>query len=135
MAESPEIDVTKIDFPSDELTIKAIRQRWPKSIDKREDNPYVDGIPRLLAQPTGEELFSMLKMERDLATATFNMELGREPPDLSYADFSIKSLAEDLSKLYIEFGLASGQHHADQLIRSIESQAVAQARQHTPPRP
>ena len=31
------------------------------------------------------------------------------------------------SELYIHFGIAKGQHHAEQLIRDIESQAAEQA--------
>jgi hypothetical protein len=134
MAESPEIDFTKMDFPSDGLTIKAIRQRWPQAVDTRKDDPYSDVTPRPLGPPAGEMLHNMLRMERDLAKATFGLEFGREP-DIAYADHDVKLLAEDLSELYITFGVASGQHHASQLIRSIESQATAQTRQHIPPRP
>lgn len=134
MAEYPDIDVTKIDFPSDGLTIKAIRHRWPLSIDTREDDPYSLGIPKPFGPPTGELIHNMLVMERDFAKATFGLEFGRSP-QIIYADNDLKTLTDDLGKAYIEFGLASGPHHAEQLVRSIESQAIAQARQHTGPRP
>jgi hypothetical protein len=133
MSESPEVDVTKIDFPSDGLTIKAIRRRWPESVDARRDDPYRHGIPMPFASPVGELLHNMLVMERDLAKTTFGLEFGMEP-EIDYAGDDIKLLSDDLSKLYVEIGIATGQHHADQIIRSIQSQVVAQARQYLPPR-
>jgi hypothetical protein len=132
MDDVPQIDLSKIQFPSDELTVKAIRRLWPESVDtEKEVELFTDegyhGGP-------GELLWSMLVMERDLARATFGAEYGREP-EILYADHDVSLVADDLRKRYIEFGIASGQHHASQLIRGIESQASAQARQHFPPRP
>lgn len=131
MADGPEIDLTRIEFPSDGMTIKDIRRIWPVAVDTGEN---VDLFSRPVGGRAGEILFSMLTMERDLAKATYGLELGRKP-DISYADNDVKLLVEDLSEIYIRVGLGSGPHHAGQLIRSIESQAVSQARQHTGKRP
>jgi hypothetical protein len=38
--------------------------------------------------------------------------------------------AEILAGEYVNLGLASGEHHADELVREITSQAVAQAQQY-----
>jgi hypothetical protein len=131
MTGSPEIDLTKIEFPSDVMTIKAIRRLWPVAVDTGEK---VDLFSRPVGGRAGEMLSNMLTMERDLAKATFGLEFGREP-NITYADDDVKLLAEDLSKLYTRYGIADGPNSAKELIRNIESQAVAQARQHTPPRP
>jgi hypothetical protein len=131
MVESPEIDLTKMVFPSDGMSIKAMRRLWPEAVDTGER-------VNLFSNPTGgragEILFTMLMMERDLARAMFGLEFGREP-SIMYADDDVKLLAEDLSHLYTRVGIADGSISAKELIRGIESQAVAQARQHTPPRP
>lgn len=131
MAESPEIDLTKIEFPSDGMTIKAIRQIWPEAVDT---GKTVDLFSRPVGGRAGEMLFNVLTMERDLAKATFGLEFGREP-DIAYADDDVKLLAEDLSQLYTRYGIADGPNSAKELIRSIETQAIEQARQHVPPRP
>lgn len=131
MPESPKVDFTKMEFPSDGMTIKAIRRLWPEAVDTGD---AVDLFSRPVGGRAGELLFSMLTMERGLAEATFGLEFGREP-DIDYADHDVQVLAEDLSELYIRFGIADGPQTAKELIRSIESQATAQAREHIPDRP
>ena len=96
----PHIDLLKIAFPTDNLTIKAIRQQFPE-IDG--DRLYdFDDI----------ELPGMLSLERDLATAAFDAVLGRRTVDITVEDRRM------LGKVYVRYGLASGPHHAKQLIRA-----------------
>jgi hypothetical protein len=130
MADSPEIDLSKIEFPSDRVTIKDIRRLWPEAVDT---GKRVDLFSKPVGGGAGEMLFSMLTMERDLAKATFGLKLGREPA-IPYADDDVKLLADDLSQVYTRYGIADGPSSAKELIRGIESQALAQAQQHIPPR-
>jgi hypothetical protein len=110
----PRLDLLKIDFPTDNLTIKAIRQRFPQ----------VD------AGNFGDiELSGMLSLERDLAKAAFDEVLGRRTTSMSGEE------EEMLSKIYVRYGLASGLNHTKQLIRAVQQAAADQARQHLPDQP
>jgi hypothetical protein len=71
---------------------------------------------------------TILALESLVADTTYQWARGREKPTRF-----VKEHEEDitnLKNLYIETGLAAGPHHAEQLIREIENQARAQARDH-----
>jgi hypothetical protein len=113
----PHIDLLKVGFPTDRLTIKAIRQRFPR-IDAGRLYDF-DNI----------ELPGMLSLERDLATAAFDAVLGRRTVAMSGEE------EEMLARVYARYGLASGPQHAGQLIRAFQKAAADQARQHLPDLP
>ena len=126
--EIPDIDLHKINFPSDGLTIKTLRQLAPhyfdteqlvtgKLLDDKADNPM---------QP----VITMLDAERCVAEGAFVKTLQGIKTDPGFLR-DVQGCIEDAKQAYIQLGLAKGEHHADQLIRDIESQAVDQARQHT----
>ena len=71
----------------------------------------------------------MLSLEHDLATAAFDAVLGRRTVDITVEDRRM------LGKVYIRYGLASGPHHAKQLIRAFQQAAADQAREHLPDQP
>lgn len=64
----PRIDLLKIAFPTDNLTIKAIRERFPQ-IDAGKHGRSLERI----------ELQGMLSLERDLAKTAFDAVLKRGP--------------------------------------------------------
>jgi len=113
----PHLDLLKIDFPTDQLTIKAIRQGFPQ-IDQDKVYDFED-----------IELPGLLSLERDLAIAAFDAVLGRRTVAMSGEE------KEMLAEVYVRYGLASGPHHAEQLIRAFEEAAAEQARQHVPKSP
>lgn len=127
MAESPEIDLTKIAFPSDGMTLKDIRRIWPDFVDAGEVTIFSRNVG------PADWVFAMLTMERDLARATYALKLGSNNKCV-HSD-NVTELGEDLSGLYVEYGIANGPSTANELIRGIESQANMQASQHLPPRP
>ena len=110
----PHLDLLKVPFPTDSLTIKAIRQRFPE-IDADNLNDFDD-----------IELPGMLSLERDLAKAAFDEVLGRRTVDIALEDRRM------LIKVYMRYGLASGPFHAKQLIRAFQQAAADQAREHLP---
>jgi hypothetical protein len=61
----------------------------------------------------------MLFCERLVLTFAFAGARGMEPPKLDLSSFR-----EDLIKQYIRYDIASGIHHAEQLIRDVERQGV-----------
>lgn len=131
MTDSPQLDATKVAFPSDQLSIKDIRRIWPESVDTGAEVVLFSS-----SAGAADMLYAMLTMERDLAKATFDQNFGKDTfSTITYADGNVAALKEDLSESYIKYGLAKGQSSADQLIRRIEAQANAQAQQHLPPRP
>jgi len=117
----PRLDLTRIDFPSDRITIKNLRQLSPQAFDPR-SKEWADFEDDL-------ELPGFLRLERDLANAAFDAVLGRRTVVMSGEE------VEMLAALYVRYKLASGPHHAEQLIRSFEQAAAEQARQITPDLP
>mgnify|MGYP001079831493 CR=1 FL=1 len=130
MAKRPEIDLTKIAFPSDGLTFGALRRVHPELIDAYES---VETGPTLLEEQAGEKLSHMLHSERLLANAAFHISFGGpvHPENV----ILINEYKKELGETYIAYGIATGRHHADQLIRDIEAQAVEQAGRHGGRRP
>src|SRR4051812_14903793 len=127
----PKIDLAKIDFPSDGLTIKTLRRVHPEQVDTRED---IDLFSKDYGGSAGDMVTGMLGAERDLATAAFNRTLGIPPPaplDKSMLEAYTKAVTEDS----LRYGIARGKHPAEQLIRDIEPQAAEQARQYAGRRP
>jgi hypothetical protein len=63
----PEINLTKIAFPSDRLTVKMLRERLPQYFDNPARNPRVDS----------GEWGAMLGFERYVAKLAFDDALGK----------------------------------------------------------
>jgi hypothetical protein len=122
MSESPEIDFTKIDFPSDGLTIKTLRRLSPDHFDS-EPEACAKLLHNRAGNPMGDVL-TLLDAERMVAQGAFFKTVGVQCSRDYLED--VRGCAQDVAKLYVHFGIAKGQHHAEQLIRDIESQAVKQ---------
>jgi hypothetical protein len=80
-----------------------------------------------------QEVVTLLDAERFVAETAFLKASGIQCSSVHRDDQ--KQCAKDAARLYVHFGLATGQHHAQQLIRSVESQATKQASQHVEKRP
>ena len=124
MEESPQIDLTKIAFPSDRLTIGTLRKHHPAELDSDNAPDFEKRSHSLRA-----ELGDMLFVERSIAQDAFNSALGRRDMVLGRGQ-DRQDCLDQVAGIYTRYGIASGQHHAEQLFRDIESQAVAQASQH-----
>ncbi len=124
----PQIDFTQIEFPTDKLTIKMVRSIYPWAFDRPaalpENRTYFYGRASI-----ENALGGLIDCERRLAVLEFkrvlNLPLTTEERKIGRA-----SLAETLVDEYVHLGLASGDHHAEQLIRDLESQVSAQAQSH-----
>jgi hypothetical protein len=112
----PQIDYTRIHFPSDSVTIGKLRAVNPLRLDV--DEPmFIDEV-------------GMLTEERSLARQAFDATLGREIPDDNDYLSGRNELVGDLVANYKTYGLARGPKTALQLIKAFEAEAVAQAREH-----
>jgi hypothetical protein len=139
--ESPKIDYGQIDFPSDRLTFKQIRALASKPTYA--DFPSLEGY--LFDHVTG--LATMHYIEKNFADVGFAKGTGDpkrieeailklnagwrdNEPDVVYDEAlatqdSVDSLADD----YQKFGIADGPETAKQLVRRLEDNAAAQARE------
>jgi alpha-D-ribose 1-methylphosphonate 5-triphosphate synthase subunit PhnI len=141
MTESePKIDFTQINFPSDKLTVRMLRTACPEGFDV--DCPQ-DSLALAGSNDRGyydrrsfDEFLGMglIDIERLVAERAFKVFLGQSiqgDERLSNRDELISCLVTEYKDYY---GLARGEHEALAMIRGIEAQADAQARQH-PGRP
>jgi hypothetical protein len=76
-----------------------------------------------------DDLATLLLSERNLAAFTYEQARETFRSDGLYAE-DLKFLRKELASDYISFGLANGKAQAEELVRSIERQALDQARQH-----
>ena len=130
--ETPAIDLTKIDFPSDKLTIKMVREAYPGATDVDFDKDSNPSEKRFVfsRQSLDYSIGSLLDLERELAEKVFNCKLGL-PERESYN--KKEDLIDYISDEYIKMRLAFGQHDSLAMIQKIEKQAEAQARQFSGP--
>jgi hypothetical protein len=129
----PPVDLTKIDFPTDSLTIKDLRKHAPHCFDLPAPDGHRSDVYDL-AEPYErlglEDGFgAIISAERELAILAVRTAQGIAPPT---GIDSREAIIETLTSDYISLGLASGKHHAEQLIRSFEQAAAEQAKAYAP---
>jgi hypothetical protein len=138
----PEIDFSRISFPSDRLTIKAVRdwvgqkygaKRFDKALIDRADHAESDEYKNLFTARSG--VIDLMAGERELARNAFVAALdGYKPRRIGRQDIDKagdrRGTRDVLHIDYQRFGLSSGPKQTALLIREIESQAVAQAEEH-----
>jgi hypothetical protein len=119
----PQIDHTKIDYPSDALTIKDLRKLSPRDFDVK------DSVGGLIPE-IPDEIGTMIQWERYLAGYAFDLALGRPIHEGPFARRT--ELVRDLQHFYTQFGLANDTKQARQLVLGLQAAAEQQARQLTP---
>jgi hypothetical protein len=128
----PQIDLDRLDYPSDAITIRHLRRLFPQEFLGHQAE---SGTPNSLdPSDNGIAFDHMLMFERELAARSFDKALGRkEKHDPITTD---EELREYLEGFYTTgFQIAQGPQHARQMLRDLESAAAEQARQHSPGRP
>jgi len=119
--QNPQLDLTKISFPTDRLSIKDLRNLFPEKFDMVDGRVQFSGFGRV-----GDDLEATLQLERHVARSVFDAAMGRASSIFMASD--PLDAKEMLAQSFIEYRLASGPHHAEQLVRNIEEQAVDQAK-------
>ncbi len=129
----PKIDFTQIEFPSDKLTVGMLRKAYPQGFDV--DMPRDVGAYNELRDDYDRRSLDdilgtgLIDVERLVAERAFKVALGQSVKGdsrLSNKD----ELVDCLTHVYKHDGLARGEHEALAMIRRIEVQAEAQARQY-----
>src|SRR5271170_7986050 len=92
---TPEIDFSRVKFPTDALTIGYLRERFPHSFKGLEPDCFREGQ---------EDLAALILAERTLAQWSFDKALGRQTVSDDEWDYQ----EEGLEITYPEVGLATG---------------------------
>jgi hypothetical protein len=120
------VDFSSIEFPSDKLTVKVLRKLHPELFDvgfcgerMADDQPQFffreNGNP-----PEVDALGGLLQEERRIAAFAYAKAAGLAMPPI---DLELEISKEEVAKGYKFYGLSSGPHQTQELIRSIERQA------------
>jgi hypothetical protein len=132
-AAKPAIDFARLSFPTDELTIRMLRERHPHVFDSEPTGRFA-GNPRrnsgYYERGSIDGLIgSTINFERMLAEMAYRAELGLPKMEgLPVADRS--SLIDSLTNSYVFLGVTSGKHEARAMLKDIETQARKQGREH-----
>lgn len=119
---SPRIDFSRIDFPSDRMTIREIRAMEPAlntSSPRFEDSGAI-GVPSIRL---------LMYSEREVAELAFELVLGYGHmfEEMRIMQSRPKDCDDDLIEAYMEYNMAETTEEAEQLVRVIKEQARAQA--------
>jgi hypothetical protein len=113
----PDIDYTRLSFPSDRLTVGAARAAFPHRF--RTDRANFTDVESLMAA------------ERWLARRAFDLALGRPDP---LRDDPVRGDRQELigalADSYKRFGLSPGLKHTRELVKAFEAAAAGQAKEH-----
>ncbi|HWB14100.1 MAG TPA: hypothetical protein VG826_33045 [Pirellulales bacterium] len=125
----PTLDLSNIRFPSDGLTVGVLRKIHPELFDIGiEDGENAQPKFFFHARDICEDtVAAMVYYERMLATEAYAEAAGVQGIECCIGDFK-----NELVELYCRYQLASGPHHAIQLIRDFERQSAALAKQKKP---
>jgi hypothetical protein len=125
----PQIDFTKIAFPSDRITVKSLRDAFPHSFDLPAHSFDQSSTRSYERGSVAQALDGIIDAERLLAGIAFKRALG-QPMSSDEGRFDRSEFLDALETDYGRVGLASGAHQVEELMRAIEAQAVEQARHH-----
>ena len=120
MPDAPPIDFSRLTFPTDKLTVAAIRAADARHFTS--DKPSFDAIA------------GTMETERMLARKAYAKAL-RQPDPYPDSGFTHRAaLVDALVGEYKTYGLSTGPKHTRELIRGIEAAATEQAQEHLGPR-
>lgn len=129
-AAAPSIDLARLEFPSDKITLADLRRVHRREFDTMSVN-FFDGakMGRKADDWPQEPLAEMLSIERIIARMAFESAArgGPQGSVLTSGSEDDVELVGTLSEYYRRYGVAHGPHEARLLIGSIEEQAAKQA--------
>ncbi len=115
------LDYTSLSFPSDAITVRAIRRAHPDLID-------VEGADNYFGEPAAAHgVGTAVYLERLLARAAFEVALGKADDILAANCLDREGCIDELAQVYERYGVSTGRHYTEELIRTLEKAAAAQA--------
>ncbi len=116
-----DVDVSGFTFPTDSLTVADLRKRFPQDLSW----PQADAQQTKGSRPSLEDLKFLIQSEQEFACRVV-CQAHRIPFTARQGiDFSLDELRESIIEQYQVQGIATGEELAKQLVRGIESQALA----------
>lgn len=127
----PLIDLTRVAFPSDALSIATLRRRYPDDFDGhflpvQTCGPFFGEVG--FRRDWHDRLHELLGAERLVAMGAFHHARGDTDPFADGERDDVLAARATLESLYPAFGLCDGPETARVLIDRIERQAIAAAR-------
>lgn len=127
-----DLDLSGIHFPSDNISIGILRKEFPALFDIGFASFGDNAQPKFFlksghAGHAEDMLANLLYCERVVAVSAY-----AEAKGIDGLDCDLSDLKDDLMDQYTRYNIASGVHHAEQLIRDIERQAAQLAKQQSP---
>lgn len=122
------VNYTSLSFPSDAITVLALRRTHPDLFDVEDPVNFFSDHETTGAADNG--MATVIYVERLLARAAFESALGGPEDVLAINGLNRDDCIDDLTELYARYGVSSGRHHTEQLVRAFEGQAAAQATGH-----
>lgn len=124
------IDFSRIDFPSDRLTIKHLRLAYPQLFDHGLESqgklqPIFFSVES--GPPAENFVGEMLFSERLVAAFAYCAASGIPEPKGWEGQEGLQGFKDDLVEFYCKLGMATGANHAQELVRDIERQASRMA--------
>jgi hypothetical protein len=132
-----QLDFNRMEFPSDRITVREIREREPLTSehipdfdrnDRKNDALSPDG--RLVPHPS---IMTVMFYERLVALVAFDISMGKGPNLDDWCGPAMgmtpKEHDDCLISAYMTYQMAGTTHEAKQLVRTIKEQAWAQARE------
>lgn len=129
VAVSP-LDLSRIAFPSDKITLAELRRVHPKEFDTRGRNFFdAPQSGRANGDWLQEALSEMLSIERMIARLVFEaVRQGKPQASVLHSQWEDDvELIESLSGHYVRYGVAHDPQETLRLLTSIEDQAAQQA--------
>jgi hypothetical protein len=127
--QEPAIDFTRLSFPSDDLSIRHLRAVEAQFAGDR--NGFAQEEPAFFeSEGKIADVASTLFLERALAHKAFAAALGKPDPHPDDEELTRSEAIRMLGDCYEGYRLSSGVKHTQELVRDIEAQAVAQAREY-----
>lgn len=129
----PTLDLSGVRFPSDDLTIRTLRQTHSDLFDIGIVNGE-NAQPKFFFHSSHgghatDTVAAMLYCERLIATDAYAAAKGVDGMETGA---TLDDFKEELTKLYARYGISNGPHHAAELIRDIERQGAALANERQP---
>jgi len=126
-SDSVDVDLSGIQFASDSISIRFLRQRFPELFDKGFEEGH-GAQPKFFFNSTDAGhaeavLAHLLHCERRIAVSAYLKTKGLPPLECDIDEFK-----DELIDLYVRYEFATGRHAAEQLIREIERQGQELAR-------
>jgi hypothetical protein len=129
--ELAKLDLTRVHFPSDRVTILSLRQLHPELFDHGLGNRFVSQPEYFLRHqprnPAEIGLGDMLWCERQIVAHAYAVAKGLRIPEVLDRDIDV--YRESLTNHCREFGLVSGENEAAEMIRDLERQGRLLANQ------